>query len=81
MNQKRKGSDDEKVSAGVCRADLTNAGGSGIDGVVDVNDLLALFASWGACPSPCAADLSEPADGVVDVNDLLALFAKWGTCP
>lgn len=50
-----------------------------VDEKVDVNDLLALFAAWGPCPSPCAADLVEPF-GVVDANDLLALFAAWGDC-
>lgn len=54
-----------------CPADLTS------DGVVDVSDLLALFASWGSCPG-CAADING--DGFVDVSDLLLLFAAWGQC-
>jgi acetyl esterase/lipase len=47
------------------------------DGVVDVNDLLALLAAWGDCPggSDCPADLNG--DGVVNTSDLLALLAAW----
>ena len=48
------------------------------DGVVDVQDLLALFSAWGPCPGPpdpCPADING--DGAVDVQDLLALFANW----
>lgn len=48
------------------------------DGVVDVSDLLLLFANWGACPAKgaCPADLNN--DGSVDVSDLLILLANWG---
>jgi hypothetical protein len=45
------------------------------DGVVDVEDLLAVIAAWGPCED-CAEDVNK--DGVVDVNDLLAIFASWG---
>jgi hypothetical protein len=44
------------------------------DGYVDVNDLLALFEAWGACPD-CPADVNG--DGVVDAQDLLELIANW----
>lgn len=63
------------IASQPCPANLDDS-----DNVVNVNDLLALFALWGPCPAPCAADLAAPA-GVVDVNDLLALFADWGNCP
>jgi ligand-binding sensor domain-containing protein len=46
------------------------------NGVVDISDLLALLAAWGACPPPCAADLDG--DGVVGITDLLILLANWG---
>lgn len=48
------------------------------DGVVDVSDLLLLFAAWGQCPKvgSCPADLNM--DGAVDVSDLLILFGNWG---
>jgi hypothetical protein len=44
------------------------------DGVVDVTDLLAVLAEWGACPG-CAADLNG--DGMVNVDDLLVVLANW----
>lgn len=51
------------------------------DGVVDTNDLLLLFASWGPCancklPGDCPADLND--DCTVNTIDLLLLFANWG---
>ena len=49
------------------------------DGTVDVNDLLAVIASWGPCKAPCPADIAPfpEGDGVVDVNDLLAVIVHW----
>ncbi|MCZ6835736.1 MAG: hypothetical protein O7G85_08180 [Planctomycetota bacterium] len=47
-----------------------------LSGVVDVFDLLAVLAQWGACVDPCHADVNG--DEVVDVNDLLILLAAWG---
>jgi hypothetical protein len=49
------------------------------DGVVNVSDLLLLFAAWGPCPGwphACPADLNG--DGFVDVSDLLLLLGAWG---
>ncbi|HRP63600.1 MAG TPA: hypothetical protein PK400_09930 [Phycisphaerales bacterium] len=54
-----------------CDADLNNSG------AVDVQDLLILLGSWGAC-SGCAADLNN--SGAVDVQDLLILLGAWGAC-
>ncbi len=48
------------------------------DGVVDVNDLLAIIASWGPCAG-CDADIND--DSLVNVNDLLLLIGSWGPCP
>ena len=53
------------------------------DGVVDVNDLLAVITAWGPCPEapqPCPADIAPPnvGDGAVDVNDLLLVVTNWG---
>lgn len=48
------------------------------DGVVNVEDLLELLASWGPCPQPpdeCPADLDG--NGVVNTGDLLNLLANW----
>jgi hypothetical protein len=63
-----------------CVADIDNTG------VVDVNDLLAVVSTWGACaggcPPSCLGDIS-PVGGncVVDVNDLLTVVSHWGPCP
>lgn len=46
------------------------------NGVVSVNDVLQLLASWGG-QGPEDID----GDGVVGVNDLLLLIASWGICP
>lgn len=47
------------------------------DGVIDVNDLLAVLGSWGVCVD-CSADING--DDLVDVNDLLGVLAAWGPC-
>ncbi|MHC5002256.1 MAG: FG-GAP-like repeat-containing protein [Planctomycetota bacterium] len=55
-----------------CPADVTG------DGVVDVDDLVAVILAWGACPAPpegCPADLNG--DGAVDVDDLVAVILGW----
>ena len=58
------------------------------DGIVNVDDLLAVINAWGACPVPpatCPADVAPagpPAgNGVVNVDDLLAVINGWGACP
>ena len=60
-----------------CAADLAPAQGNG---VVDVDDLLAVINNWGPC-NGCEADL-HPAggNGSVDVDDLLAIINSWGPC-
>ena len=48
------------------------------NGVVDVDDLIAVVNAWGACPVPppsCDADLTG--NGVVDVDDLLEVINHW----
>jgi hypothetical protein len=46
------------------------------DGEVNVNDLLAIIAEWGASGGSSDVDGS----GTVDVSDLLAVIAAWGGC-
>ena len=60
----------------LCPADING------DGVVNVDDLLAVINSWGVCPG-CPADIAPPrgGDGVVNVDDLLAVINAWGPCP
>ena len=55
-----------------CVADITG------DGVVGVDDILELIASFGPC-SGCAADIDG--DGVVGVDDILIVLSNWGSCP
>ena len=48
-------------------------------GSIDVDDLLNVINSWGACPAPiaaCAGDVNG--DGNVDVDDLLMVINSWG---
>lgn len=54
-----------------CPSDITG------DGVVNVNDLLAVISAWGSGSGP--ADVTG--DGFVNVNDLLAVISAWGPCP
>jgi trimeric autotransporter adhesin len=49
------------------------------DGVVDVDDLVAVILGWGACPVPpadCPADVNG--SGEVDVDDLVMVILNWG---
>ena len=55
-----------------CPGDITG------DGLVNVNDLLAVVSTWGAT-GPNQADINN--DGTVNVNDLLAVITAWGACP
>jgi len=56
------------------------------NGVVNVDDLLAVINGWGACPSPptaCPGDMVPTMcpSGTVDVDDLLLVINNWGACP
>ena len=50
----------------------------GLDGSVNVTDLLALLAGWGSNPGH-PADTND--DGSVNVTDLLVVLGAWGACP
>jgi hypothetical protein len=56
-------------------ADTGVAGDVTGDGFVDLADLLALLAAWGACDGTCPADLDG--DGIVGTTDLLTVLANW----
>jgi hypothetical protein len=51
------------------------AGDADGNGIVNVDDLLAVVNAWGICAAPCAADLTD--DGDVDVDDLLMVINNW----
>lgn len=48
------------------------------DGVVNIDDLLAVINAWGPCPTgePCPADVNN--NGEVNVDDLLMVINNWG---
>jgi hypothetical protein len=50
------------------------------DGVVNVDDLVAVILAWGPCPEP-PAECQEDIDGsgAVDVDDLVAVILNWTT--
>ena len=53
-------------------------GDANSDGVVNVEDLVMVFTSWGPCPEPpvaCGADVDG--NGKVDVNDMLMVVLNW----
>ena len=65
----------------LCVADIVT------NGVVNVEDLLAVIGAWGACANPnnCPADIAPAGppmgNDVVNVEDLLAVIGAWGACP
>jgi len=48
------------------------------DNAVGFTDLIAVLASWGACPG-CPEDIDG--DGAVGFADLVAILSHWGPCP
>jgi len=71
--------------ASTCPADIAPVPNG--DNIVNVQDLLAVIAAWGACANPnaCPADIAPAGtpvgDDIVNVQDLLAMIAAWGACP
>ena len=57
-----------------CPADVYPVDGG--DGLVDVNDVLALISAWGEVDSPYDTN----GDGVIDVADILEALNNWGSC-
>jgi predicted outer membrane repeat protein len=61
---------------GIAVADL-GLGDANADGSVNVDDLLIVINSWGACKSDCCpGDFNL--DGFIDVDDLLIVINHWG---
>jgi hypothetical protein len=56
----------------LCPADVNG------DDIINITDLLAVIANWGATGSH-PADVNG--DNTVNVTDLLAVIAAWGLCP
>jgi subtilisin family serine protease len=57
------------------------AGDVDLNGLVNIDDLLAVINSWGTCPiaAPCPADVAL--SGAVDIDDLLTVINNWTTSP
>lgn len=51
-------------------------GDSNLDGIVGIDDFLAVLAKWGPCPPPCPEDADG--DGFVGINEFLNVLANWG---
>ena len=64
-----------------CTGNVADIAPPGGNGVVDVDDLLAVINAWGECvnPNECPADIA-PIGGndAVDVDDLLTVINSWG---
>ncbi len=48
------------------------------DGIVGINDFLAVLAQWGTPGAPCDKTSGDPGVGILD---FLGLLAAWGPCP
>jgi hypothetical protein len=48
------------------------------DGIISMNDLLAVILAWGQTGNH-PADVNG--DGLVDTTDLLGVIENWGLCP
>lgn len=62
----------ECAAVSPCPWDLTD------DGLVQIEDFLALLAAWGPNPGH-PADFNG--DNQVGIEDFLALLSNWGACP
>jgi hypothetical protein len=67
------------LDGGVPTACQTCPGDITLDGVVNVDDLLAVINSWGPPTGSCSADVDQ--NNVVNVDDLLVVINTWGACP
>ncbi len=65
-----------------CPADITPSGGNG---VVNIDDLVAILNAFGPCPAPpatCNADITPlGGNGMVNIDDLVAILNAFGPCP
>lgn len=64
----------EDKSEGTCPC----PGDTNDSGAVNIDDLLAVLSTWGAC-SECATDIDG--DGIVGEDDIDVVLERWGTCP
>jgi PKD repeat protein len=69
-------------TAGAVELNPVSGGGGGTltpdvngNGVVNIDDLMAVLAFWGPCPTSCPADVNH--DGAVNIADLLEVLNAW----
>lgn len=62
---------------GACWGDIAPSGGNGI---VNVDDLLAIVNGWGSTGPPWSMAADTNGDGVVNIDDLLMIVNHWGPC-
>lgn len=65
----------------LCPGDCTGGGDNPPDGMVNIDDLVAVIINWSQpggyadiAPFPCGS-------GSVDIDDLVAVITGWGSCP
>jgi hypothetical protein len=71
--------DDIPSVARIIAVTQQDAGDTNGDGMVNIDDLLAVIAAWGPClppPTACAGDVNG--DGTVNIDDLLFTIQNWG---
>ncbi|MEM7227946.1 MAG: choice-of-anchor Q domain-containing protein, partial [Planctomycetota bacterium] len=61
-----------------CQGDCNMDGG---DGVVDIDDLLAVINAFGDTFSACDVEPLPTGNGIVNVDDLIAVINSFGECP
>ncbi len=70
-----------------CTGDVTPPGPPVGNGVVNIDDLVAILNAFGPCPDPgnCPEDITPPGppvgNGVVNIDDLVAVLNAFGPCP
>ena len=55
--------------------DVSVLGDATGDGIVDIEDILAVISAFGPCQDPCMADFDD--NGVVDIEDMLTVIANF----
>jgi len=64
-----------------CPADISPVGPPVGNGLVNVDDLLAVINNWGDAGLPGLTPGDVDFNGVVNVDDVLTVINAWGVCP
>jgi hypothetical protein len=63
------------VPAAVCAGDIN------YNHVVDIDDLVGVITTWGACAMVCHCPGDQDHNATVDIDDLVTVITHWGACP